>query len=341
MSKSIHLYKTREDWLKMRDALVAEGRLGGSMVGTACGVDPWKSPYQLWAEMRGELPRVDISDKESIRVGHDLEEYVARRFCELSGKAVHRVNGIYTTEECPHLFATIDRKISGEESGLECKTANAYRDGAFLQGAFPDGYYRQCKTYLAVTGLDRWYLAVLVMGIAFRVFLITRVASDLEALPSWVAGARLVSEMELGDCEADAAEFIRCVREGVPPAMTGAEGERGVINQLHGSASAGVVADAGAREAIDALCARRAELKAAGEASAAELKAVENEIVARLGGCESSVGAAYRVTYKWSETRRLDKEGVALALGGTIPDSCFKVSSGATLRVVPVKKTYK
>jgi putative phage-type endonuclease len=334
-------YENREDWLRKRDELASSGRLGGSMVGTAAGVDPWKSPYHLWAEMRGELTRPDLSDKESIRVGHDLEEYVARRFCEVSGKAVHRVNGIYTNDGYPHLFATIDRKISGEESGLECKTANAYRDGAFLAGSFPDGYYKQVKTYLAVTGLERWYLAVLVMGIAFRVFLITRNASDLEALPSWVSGARLVTEMELGDCEIEAAAFIEHVKNGTPPELTGADGERDVINARYGNQSCGTMPDEAARETIDKLCVKRAELKAAGEANAAELKAIENEIVARLSGCENSVGTLYKVSYKWSETKRLDKEGVAKALGGEIPAECYKVTRGATLRITPNKKNFK
>ena len=332
-------YKSREEWEAVREGLIREGRLGGSMVGTAVGADPWKSPYTLWAEMSGLVAREDVSGRESVRVGTDLEDYVARRFCDLSGKKVHRENCVIVNEAFPHLFATIDRKVSGEESGLECKTANAYREGAFAQGRFPDGYYRQVKTYLAVTGLERWFLAVLIMGIDFRVFLVTRRAEDMEALPPWVAGARLVSEMELEDCDADAAEFVEGhVRAGVPPAMSGAEGERATVDAIHGRASAGEVAlDAEA----DALCARRAELKARGDATREELAAVENEIVARLGGAESGRSEAWRVSYRWSESRRLDRDAVAAAMGGAIPEGCFKVSRGAALRVSPAKKSFR
>lgn len=332
-------YKTREEWEALRNALILEGRIGGSMVGTVAGVDPWKSPYALWAEMTGRLQREDVSGKEAVRVGTDLEDYVARRFCDLTGKQVHRENCIITNDAYAHLFASIDRKVSNEEAGLECKTANAYRDGAFAEGRFPDGYFRQVKTYLAVTGLDRWYLAVLVMGISFRVFMVTRKAEDMESLPAWVAGARLVSEMELEDCEEDAARFVEGhVKADVPPAMVGSDDERGAINAVHGCASSGSVA---LPEAVDALIARRAELRKRGDEAKAEVTKVENEIVAALGGAETGTSATWKVTYKYGETRRLDKDAVAARLGGTIPDDCYKVTTAPTLRITAAKKNYK
>lgn len=331
-------YKTREEWETMRNALVAEGRIGGSMVGTAAGVDPWKSPYTLWAELSGRIEKADLSGREAIKVGTDLEDYVARRFCELTGKSVHRENCIITNEAYPHLFATIDRKVSGESSGLECKTANAYRDGAFAEGSFPDGYYRQVKTYLAVTGLDRWYLAVLVMGIAFRVFLITRRAEDLESLPTWVSGARLVSEMEIDDCEDDAARFVACVQSGNPPSLVGTTDERASLNAVNGLGGDTVVtltADA------DMLVARRRELKAAGDAGKEEIQRIENQLIELLGGSAEGRSDAWKVTYKVSNTLRLNKDAVAVRLGGSIPDDCYKATSAPTLRISPIKKNYK
>lgn len=336
--KKLH-YKTREEWERMRDGLIAEGRIGGSMVGTACGLDPWKSPYRLWAEMTGRIEKEDISDREPIVLGHDLEDYVAERFCRLTGKKVHRENCIMTSDDAPHLFASIDRKISNEESGLECKTASAYRDGAFSSGSFPDGYFRQVKTYLKVTGLERWYLAVLVMGVAFRVFLVTTREEDLKDAPGWLSGVRYVSPMELDECEEEAAAFIEGhVRADVPPDMVGSEDERGAVAAVHGNASSGTV-ELG--DDVEALIAKREALKKSGEDRDAELKAVENAIVAALGGAEEGVGALHKVTFKYAETKRLDKALVAKAFGGTVPDECYKVSRGATLRISPVRKNYK
>lgn len=335
-------YATREDWRKIRNRLVAEEhRLGGSMVGAAAGVNPFQSPYELWAELgaiwRGEKDATTDDlywTSEAVRAGVDHEDYVARRFEERSGLKVHRVNAVLTSDDAPHLFASIDRKVENEESGLECKCATAWRDGAFTDGAFPDGYFRQVKTYLAVTGYTRWYLAVWVMGVAFRIYMVTRNGADIADLPDWVDGARLVTDMELLDCEDDAAMFVRLVEDGTPPAMTGADGEREAINGLHHNESAG---ERALDEDTETLIERRAELKRLGDASAEQLKAVENEIVARLEGAESAVGTRWRVTYKYADRRTLDKEAVKRALGGEIPEDCYKTTRGPTLRITPLR----
>ena len=332
-------YKNRQEWETLRNELIADGRIGGSMVGTACGLDPWKSPYRLWAEMTGLIEREDLSAREAIIVGTDLEDYVAERFCRLTGKKVHRENCIMTSDEAPHLFASIDRKVTGEESGLECKTASAYRDGAFADGNFPDGYFRQVKTYLKVTGLDRWYLAVLIMGIDFRVFLVTTKLSDLEALPPWVSGARHVSPMELDECETDAAHFIEDhVRAVVPPPMAGSEDERDAVNLVNGGTSSGTSQLA---SSVDALIARRSELKKSGDAAKEELVKVENEIIAALNGAETGLTDSWKVTYKYADTRRLNADAIKAALGTDIPEAFYKVSRGPTLRISPVKKNFK
>lgn len=332
-------YANKDEWKKLRDGLIAEGRIGGSMVGTAVGCDPWKSPYKLWAELTGKIQADDISNKEAIVVGTDLEDYVAERFTRLTGKKVHRENCIITNDACPHLFASIDRKIANEESGLECKTASAYRDGAFQEGGFPDGYFRQVKTYLAVTGLTRWYLAVLIMGIDFRVFLITRDANDLENAPEWLSGVRLVGDEELADCEADAAEFIdEHVKKDIPPEFIGLEDERAAIDAIHGGESSGTIE---CSAMLDRLCEHRAALKKLGDNNSEELRATESQIVNMLCGHEIGFTGKYKVSYKFSDTRRLNKEAIEQALGGKIPDSYYKTTSGSRLVIQPLNKNFK
>ena len=190
-------YKTQEDWLHIRKGLIAEGRLGGSMIGTAAGVNPYKSAARLWGEMKGLIEEPDISGREAVRDGRDHEDYVAQRFCEATGKSVHRENCIFTNEKYPHLFASIDRKVSGEEAGLECKTANAFRLNDFTDTEFPKSYYAQVCSYLAVTGLKRWYLCVWCMGVYVKIYLLTTDRDDLAAVPEWCCGAFFVSQEEL------------------------------------------------------------------------------------------------------------------------------------------------
>ena len=77
--------KDKPGWLKIRNALAAEGRLGGSDIGSAVGDNPYKSPYALWCEMVGLYEPEDISDKEAIKQGVMFEAAVAERFEKESG----------------------------------------------------------------------------------------------------------------------------------------------------------------------------------------------------------------------------------------------------------------
>lgn len=173
-----HPYTTREEWLELRNSL--EDRLGGSELGVAAGHSHYNSPYAMFCEKVHLYEPEDISQKEAIIQGHDLETYVADRFTRLTGKSVHEELCIFTNSDAPHLKASIDRKVDNEDSGLECKTVKDIVMRKFPRGDFPQTYYDQCACYLKVTELKRWYLAMLVFGTEFKVFLMTTVKEEEE-----------------------------------------------------------------------------------------------------------------------------------------------------------------
>ena len=70
---------------------------------------------------------IEEFDNEAMREGRDLEEYVARRFMEETGKKVRRANAMFYDEEKPFMLADVDRMIVGENAGLECKTASPFQ----------------------------------------------------------------------------------------------------------------------------------------------------------------------------------------------------------------------
>lgn len=176
-----HLIKTstvdmsREEWLEHRRKTI-----GGSEAACILGLNPWTSPYAVWAEKLGKLPPRD--DNEAMRQGRDLEFYVAQRFTEETGKKVRRENNILVNPDYPFAHANVDRMIVGEDAGLECKTTSTLNLKNFKNGAFPDTYYVQCVHYMMVTGCKKWYLAVLVLNKAFMVFEIERDEAEIEAL---------------------------------------------------------------------------------------------------------------------------------------------------------------
>lgn len=208
--KKFKLPATREEWLENR----SKG-LGGSDAGAVIGVNKYKSPYTLWCEKTGKLQAPDI-DNEAMRIGRDLEDYVAQRFTEATGKKVHKSGFSYQSIKHPFMLANIDRWVTGEDAGLECKTANAMSRVDWEGGNIPESYYTQCVHYMAVTGAKKWYIAVLVMGKAFYYWEVQRNEEEIQAL----------IEME--------EEFWNKVQNGTEPHIDGSDSTTETIKTIYG-----------------------------------------------------------------------------------------------------------
>jgi putative phage-type endonuclease len=148
---------SHEKWLEYR-----KKGIGGSDAGAICGLNPYVSPVTVWADKKSKIP--PKPDNEAMRQGRDFEDIVAKRFCEETGKKVRRCNYIIQHDEYPFMLANVDRLVVGETAGLECKTCSAYGADQWKNGKIPAHYEAQCLHYMAVTGLDHWYIACLILG---------------------------------------------------------------------------------------------------------------------------------------------------------------------------------
>lgn len=70
---------SRDEWLQLRQKTI-----GGSDAAAIIGLNKWETPYSVWAEKTGRIAHTE--DNEAMRTGRDLEEYVAKRFEEATGK---------------------------------------------------------------------------------------------------------------------------------------------------------------------------------------------------------------------------------------------------------------
>lgn len=166
---------SHEEWLEHR-----RKSIGGSDASAIIGFNKWCSPYTVWADKLGKLPPKE--DNEAMRLGRDLEDYVAKRFTEETGKKVRRENNILINPNIPFAHANVDRMIVGEDAGFEAKTTSVLNLKKFKNGEYPENYYVQCVHYLMVTGCERWYLGVLILGVGFKWFVIERDEGEIEAL---------------------------------------------------------------------------------------------------------------------------------------------------------------
>ena len=104
-------------WLEYR-----KKGIGGSDAGSICGLNPYATAISVYQDKTQEEV-TEKADNESMRQGRDLEEYVARRFMEETGKKVRRANSIFYMEENPFMLANVDRLIVGENCELPEKRA--------------------------------------------------------------------------------------------------------------------------------------------------------------------------------------------------------------------------
>lgn len=282
---------SREEWLAER-----RNSLGGSDVGAILGMNRYASPYTVWVEKTGRLPPKE--DNEAMRQGRDLEQYVAERFMERSGKQVQRYNYLLRRSDAPHLHANIDRRVLGERSGLECKTASVLGLKLYQGGEFPESYYAQCVAYLAVTGWERWYLAALVLNRAFYVYQITTIPDD--PTPDWCESSVYVPPAEIETLKRCAAEFWeRYVVPDNPPPPDGNPATGEAIEAIYADDNGGSVELFGRDVLLQdyfSLCEEKQRVQR-------QIDKIKQTIQTDMGECSDAVCTVAKVTWR-SQTRK-------------------------------------
>lgn len=167
---------THEQWLMLRKKGIT-----GTDAGAIVGMNPYVSAMDVFNDKRSE--DIELLDNEAMRQGRELEEYVAQRFMEETGKKVRRANFLYQNDRHPWMLADFDRLIVGEEAGLECKTVSPYSQDKWKDGKIPLHYQMQVQHYLAVSGYKCWYIAALIFG---REFIVRRINRDEELIQNLI-----------------------------------------------------------------------------------------------------------------------------------------------------------
>ena len=204
----------RDTWLQER----SKG-IGGSDVATVLGLNPYKTPLSLWEEKTGKTKGSPAG--EAAYWGTTLEDVVAKEFSKRTGMKIQRVNFLLSTGENGWMRGNIDRAIVNEQIaktvrvnkpekaaetglmlstdvGLECKTANAFmadkwgpsQEAEIVSGnvvtehQIPLYYETQIQWYMAVTGIETFYVAVLIGGQDFRMYEVKRDQDVIDAIVS-------------------------------------------------------------------------------------------------------------------------------------------------------------
>ena len=267
-----------EKWLEVR-----KKSIGGSEAGALLGMNPYASPLTLY------LDKKDLSKpreyKEAMRLGNDLEEYVAQRFVEETGKKVRRDNYMYMHDEYDFITANVDRVIVGENAGLECKTMGSFNNYDLENGEVPTHYWCQCQHYMAVMGYDRMYLAVLVFQKGIFINTIERNQEFIDGM--------LVAEKIF---------WTDYIEKNQMPAPDGSEASETALKELYPESRDMTIQMPNSDGLIKEYLRLGDQIK--------ELKdkqtEVKNKLCARLGDAEAGEGTEYKCSWKTSSSKRVD-----------------------------------
>lgn len=300
---------SHNEWLGWR-----QKGIGGSDAATIVGLNPYSSLYELWADKQGFLPEKE--DTEQMRVGRDLEQYVANRFCEATGKKAQKLPYMYCHDKYPFITANIDRKIIGENAALECKTTSIFNKSDFENGEVQPSYLCQCYHYMNVMGYDKMYLAVLVLSEGFFWYEIKRDEEQQAAL--------LKAEVDFWQ------EYIEGDSVPVPD---GTKSTSRALQEIFSEEQGGPIALMHADKLLDQL----ANIKESISALEKSKTECEQKIKMCLGEAPEGIGTDYKCSWKTEKRAMIDKK-ILMEQFPAAYEGARKITQVRVFRVTKIKK---
>lgn len=201
--------KTAEEWQEYRQKQGRGDFIGGSEVATILGINPFKSKFLLWLEKTGQTAASPVSG-EAVEWGNLLEPVIREKFKQETGFKVYQNNFVLQHDTYPFMLANIDGEcLDPAFSGrgiLEIKTTGEHNRKQWESGV-PVYYLAQIQHYLAVTGYEYAYCAVLIGGRTFKYFLIDR--------DEYIIDKIITAEIE----------FMEHIHKMIPPQIGGSKVE--------------------------------------------------------------------------------------------------------------------
>lgn len=276
--------QTREEWLAER-----KSGIGGSDAAAVLGFSPWTTPVNVWLDKTGRAGPKE--ETEAMRIGTELEDFVARRYCQETGRTVQRFNKMIH-KGC--LLGNFDRLVvpDGEKVAshmgevrtdrlLECKTSSREWDGEA-----PIYYEIQVLHYMGLEPrLQYADIACLFLNRKhFEIFGVKRddevINAMQERLTAWwneyVVGDKMPPPTNETDCK------LLWARSNPGKTIESTEEIRAKLEEYN---------------------ARKADEKAAKEAAAA----LQNDICAFLGDSEVLLGADGKPILTWKSAKDSSK----------------------------------
>lgn len=298
---------SHEEWLALR-----KRSIGGSDSGAVVGMNPYTSALSLYMDKKS-LSK-DFEGNAATELGTYLEDFVARKYMEETGKKVRNDNFMYMDDEHDFLTANVDRVIIGENAALECKTMGSFGKYDLANGEIPSHYYCQCMHYMMVMGYDYIDLEIYVLQKGAYRFHIER------------------DEEFIRDLRRSEVEFWKNhVEKSIPPDPDGSDSSMEAVRTLYSeAASDNDIYLPEVDEQVERYKSLAEEIKSLED----EKKCLQANICAKLGVGGVGVGRRYGVSWKTQSRTNFDSK----KLKEEMPDIFARYSSVSEYPVFRTKK---
>ena len=196
--------------------------LGGSDIATVFGINPWKTPLELFMEKRGLLAPNEDENAKQKNLGHLLEPVVANVFAAETGSEIIEDYGMYQHAKYPFAIADIDYlyRQGTTEGVLECKSTTYHKAGDYQNDCTPIHYELQVRFYLEVRQYETGELACLWGNNPDTDFVYRTIRYDKHISREILEGAK---------------EFIHRLENNDPPPMDGVPSKLAVkaLNRIY------------------------------------------------------------------------------------------------------------
>lgn len=151
--------------------------IGASECAAALGISPYCTPYELWLEKTGRVPKSDILNESRVRLRHAHEQTVADEYAFQRQVKLKRVNKTLYHKKYPFMLCHLDRVIIGQRKIVEIKTSMSWMKSSWGEVGtdnVPMDYIAQVQHQYACSGLNEADMAVLIDTDDFRIYPIQR-----------------------------------------------------------------------------------------------------------------------------------------------------------------------
>ncbi|WP_281659102.1 lambda-exonuclease family protein [Halobacillus sp. Cin3] len=300
-----------QEWLESR-----RKGIGGSDAASIAGFNKWKSPVVVYMEKIGEV-KSESSSGEAAYWGNVMESTVAQEFSKRTGLKVRKRNAILQHPEHEWMLANVDRLIVGKNEGLECKTASEYLKDEWDDEEIPMAYLLQCQHYMAVTGADAWWIAVLIGG---NKFVHKKIERDEDLIENLIA------------LEKDFWE--ENVLKRVPPEIDGSDASVDFIKAMYPDADPDTETEMDSES--DKLLEALKQIKLEEKDLKTKKNEYENRLKQKLATFEKGFTNQYVVTFKNQERRTVDSKRLK-AEKPDLYEEYSKISSSRPLKFKEAK----